>query len=208
MDWKTRCDPNLKVKTIPSSNSSGGAAITGVSTQTSNSATAGGVSRIGGVSSSSQVYANMHSMPELNVAAETGESPETSSGANSHDRKSSGGSVMTSSATQEAETTTSAVSHWPIEIHDTKTTTCKLRTDWLPHCGLHLGCEADRQGLVTMPTADLWGVVTKATRLVTVGYRKLSPSFTHLPTPKINPPEASVGCSAALWGNQGNVTHN
>ena len=108
---KNTLRPKSKSQDNSSSNSSGGAAITGASSQTSNSATAGGVPRIGGVSSSSQVYANMHSMPELNVAAETGESPETSSGANSHDRKSSGGSVMTSSATQEAETTTSAVSH-------------------------------------------------------------------------------------------------
>ena len=108
---KNTLRPKSKSQDNSSSNSSGGAAITGASAQTSNSATAGGVSRIGGVSGSSQVYANMHSMPELNVAVETGESPETSSGANSHDRKSSGGSVMTSSATQEADTTTSAVSH-------------------------------------------------------------------------------------------------
>ena len=105
-----------KSKSQDNSSNSGGQAVASLQQTSVNSAATQHVSG----ASSHQVYANMHSMPELNVASSSASdsggatvlSPEVSpSGANSHDRKSSGGagSVMTSSA--EAETTTSAVSH-------------------------------------------------------------------------------------------------
>ena len=94
----------LKNTLRPKSKSQDNSSSNSASLQTSNSAAVEG-------RRDHQVYANMHSMPELNVDGEVRAlSPETSSGANSHDRKLSGGNMMTSSATTETETT-SAVSH-------------------------------------------------------------------------------------------------
>ena len=58
-----------------------------------------------------------------------------------------------------------------------------------------------------MPTADLCEVVSKATRLVTVGYRKLSPSFTHLSTPKIILQKPVYDVLLPFGGTRESVTH-